>query len=555
MDRSRTWSCFNITLRDNNIAKLQDSSLLDTLIVGGGMGGAATAAALASHGAKIGLIDQGDFGGYTSQESSNLIWGGIKYLESMEFSLVSHLCASRNHLLAAYPATVREIRFFTGVERGFRHNRLTLLSGAWLYWLFGRCKTKRPRLLTRRDMAREEPVIDTRTLTGGFEYSDGYLIDNDTRFTFGFVRRALDYGALAANYVGVQAARRDRAAGIWEIGVIDHLSQRRFNLRARTLINATGPFADTFGALAGQSSDHEIVLSKGIHLLVPRISASRRVLTFFADDGRLFFVIPMGTRSCIGTTDTRVTEHPARVEEADREFVLRNINKKLKLAKPLVPQDIIAERCGVRPLVVPKATGIARDVEWTSLSRRHVIEVRPSEGYAAILGGKLTDCVNIGEEMIRHMASLGISLTGDSFRWYGEAPKLVRMEFLRQASLNRLDELTSPQSSEPLSNRLWRRYGLNAFNILEDIRQDPAMAEVIIKGTEYIRGELYHAAKFEMVATLEDFLRRRSKIALIERRETIRHAPGLKEAAEILFGSDAERQIAAYFIGDGISNH
>ena len=107
--------------------------------------------------------------------------------------------------------------------------------------------------------------------------------------------------------------------------------------------------------------------------------------------------------------------------------------------------------------------------------------------------------------------------------------------------------MTSPESSEPLSSRLWRRYGESALRLLEDIRADPSMAEVLIKGTEYIRGELYHAARREMITKLDDFLRRRSKIALIARTETIRNAPGLFEACRILFGDEAEAKFIEYF--------
>jgi len=110
-----------------------------------------------------------------------------------------------------------------------------------------------------------------------------------------------------------------------------------------------------------------------------------------------------------------------------------------------------------------------------------------------------------------------------------------------------LDDLTSPESSEPLSTRLWRRYGESALRLLEDIRAEPAMAEVLIAGAEYIRGELYHAARREMITKLEDFLRRRSKIALIARKETIQRAPGLFEACRILFGQHAEQKFIEYF--------
>ena len=85
----------------------------DVLIIGGGINGAVAAAALASHGVKTALIDQRDFAGCTSQQSSNLVWGGIKYLETLEFGLVRQLCVSRNQLLQNYPSAVQEIRFLT----------------------------------------------------------------------------------------------------------------------------------------------------------------------------------------------------------------------------------------------------------------------------------------------------------------------------------------------------------------------------------------------------------------------------------------------------------
>ena len=107
--------------------------------------------------------------------------------------------------------------------------------------------------------------------------------------------------------------------------------------------------------------------------------------------------------------------------------------------------------------------------------------------------------------------------------------------------------MTSPHASEKLSTRLWRRYGSEALGLLEAIRRDPRMAEVIIETSEYIRCELDEAARREMVVKLDDFLRRRSKIALVVRRAEIRAAPGLREACRILFGDDAEAKMREYF--------
>jgi glycerol-3-phosphate dehydrogenase len=110
-----------------------------------------------------------------------------------------------------------------------------------------------------------------------------------------------------------------------------------------------------------------------------------------------------------------------------------------------------------------------------------------------------------------------------------------------------LDALTSPLSSEPISRRLWRRYGYAALAMLEAIRADPSQAEVLIEQTEYLRCELEHAARHEMVTRLDDFLRRRSKIALVVSREQLKNARGLDEACRILFGDHAAERLHEYF--------
>ena len=111
----------------------------------------------------------------------------------------------------------------------------------------------------------------------------------------------------------------------------------------------------------------------------------------------------------------------------------------------------------------------------------------------------------------------------------------------------KLDDLTSSGSSEVLSSRLWRRYGVEALEILENIREDPKMAEPLIEGTDYIRCELTQAARKEMIVTLEDFLRRRSKLALVARHEDLKQSQGIKDACQILFGEDATKRWNEYF--------
>lgn len=529
-------------LRQTNIDKLASNDF-DVCIVGGGINGAVSAAALSARGVRVALVDRRDFAGETSQQSSNLAWGGIKYMETFEFGLVRSLCLARNRLIRSYPSTVQEIGFFMTHPRRFRWPRWMVWLGTWLYWFIGGCFTKRPRLLSRREIEADEPIIDVTDASGGIEYADAYLHDNDARFVFNFVRSALSNGCVAANYIEVVSG--ERIGDEWRLTLRDVLDGREFSLTARGLVNACGPFADELNARLSVTTLHRHALSKGIHLIVRRLTPSRRVLTFFADDGRLFFVIPMGPRTCIGTTDTRVEHAGVGVTDEDRRFVLENINKRLRLSAPLTESDVIAERCGVRPLAVKVGAGVEQKKDWMQLSRRHAIEV--SGHVVSIFGGKLTDCLNVGEEVSEHIRGLGIAIPYPDRRWFGEPPLETRDEFFHQAKLMNLDALTSPTSSEPLSTRLWRRYGAQAIGLLENIRQDPGAASLLIEHAEYIRCEIEQAARREMITKLEDFLRRRSKIALVISREQLKNAAGLHEACAILFGDQAATKYAEYF--------
>ena len=533
-----------VSLRATNLDKL-DGGTFDVLVVGAGINGAVSAAALASRGARVALVDRGDFAGFTSQESSNLVWGGFKYLENYELPLVRKLSMSRNRLMRTYPANVQEIGFLAALGTTAPFPPALASAGAFAYWAIGNFKTNAPRPLSAESIERLEPVIDTTSVRGGVEYADAYLKDNDARFVFGFVRSAMDVGAVAANYVELMGARRHRSR--WRAELRDVESGRELHLDAKLVVNAAGPFIDDLNRSWQLRTNHRIVYSKGIHLVVDQLTPNPRVLAFFDDTRRLFYVIPMGTRSVIGTTDTRVDSPFSEVTQEDRSFLLEQINDRLDLATPLTADDVIAERCGVRPLVVENDGDDRRDVDWTSLSRKHEIEVDHERQVVSIFGGKLTDCLNVGEEVAAAVQAAGLRLERDRGRWFGEPGRESHREFYRQARGIRLDDMRDKPDVEPLSDRLWRRYGRRAFDMLDDIREDPQMAEDIMGSADYLRVELHHTAGNEMVTRLDDFLRRRSKISLVVRDDEVRNSSGLREVAEILFGADADLRLQQHF--------
>ena len=529
-----------MNLRDTNLTQLS-AQTYDVLVVGAGINGAVSAAALSKKGLSVAVIDKGDFAGETSSHSSNLAWGGIKYLESHEYLLVNKLCKSRNHLMQSYPSTVQEIRFLTTLQKGFRFPALFVYLGTLLYWIMGRFFTRFPEFLSSAAIEAREPVIDTSNAQGGFEYSDAFLHDNDARFVFNFIRGAMDNGAVVTNYVSAQDAQF--TDNIWHVAAKDEISGEPIAIKAKSVINACGPFADAFNAELENKTEHHHVFSKGVHLIVNKLTKVDKVLAFFASDGRLFFVIPMGQKTCIGTTDDKVDSPNPVVTDADRHFILDNVNALLNLDQPLTMADVISERCGVRPLAVKGNSGSS---DWVQLSRKHAVDVNTPKRLVSIFGGKLTDCINVGNEIADTIAAFDMPLPNPHAKWYGESSDAHKQTFLDRAELINLDALTPVYSSELLSTRLWRRYDINALQIIDEIQRDPQQAEQLMHNAEYIRAELHYAARREMITKLDDFLRRRSKIAMVLRSSEILSSPGLLEACEILFGEQAEAKLAEY---------
>jgi glycerol-3-phosphate dehydrogenase len=348
-----------------------------------------------------------------------------------------------------------------------------------------------------------------------------------------FVRAALDRGATAVNYAAVTDAERQPSG--WRLGVVDSVAGERIEVRARVLVNAAGPFVDQLNRSWDVTTEHRIVYSKGIHLIVPRLTDSERVLAFFDDTERLFYVIPMADRSVIGTTDTRTEDPSEGVTDADRAFLLEQINARLDLPQPLTTDDVVSERCGVRPLVVTVGRDQAEldDSDWTSLSRRHEIEVDVDRSIVTIFGGKLTDCLNVGEEVTAAAAELGLTL-GPEATWFGETGVADRQAFLRRAAASGLDRAPVMEREATVADLLWRRHGPAAQLVVDAMASDPAAGDEVMVGTDLLRGELNLYADREMVVELDDLLRRRTKLALVRRPEELADDPGMKEVRDAL---------------------
>ena len=499
----------------------------DALIVGGGINGAVSALALAAHGLNVALIESEDFGSGVSQESSNLVWGGFKYLQTYELGLVAGLCRSRNLLARSYASQLREIRFLAALGPTSPYSPTYAALGAHAYWALGRFATGRPRRLSRSALSTAEPAVDADGVRGAVEYSDYLLVDNDARFVLQLLLDAIENGAVAVSRMRLDGA--ERAGSGWRTEVTDRLTGSSHTVSAGVLVNAAGPRAAEVAELAGARLKSALCFSKGAHIVVPRVSDSGRILAFFDDDQRLFYVIPMGHRSLIGTTDTRVDSAEVAVTHDDQDFLLEQANARLRLPRPLGDDDVIAYRCGVRPLVVSEGEDTDRD--WTELSRRHSVEADRRRGTIAILGGKLSDCLNVGDEVVAAARRCGLEPAVGDRVWYGEPPEGVRARFHRSAARTGIDELAAA--------RLWRRHGRRALEVTDLVEESPELREPLSDLVECSAAEVMVMARHEHILSMADFLRRRTMLAMLETAETLESDPGVERASSLLFGSAA----------------
>lgn len=476
----------------------------DAVVVGAGINGAVSAAALSSRGLKVLLLDQGDIASLTSQQSSNLVWGGIKYLQSYEFWLVFKLCLARARLTKNYPNRIRKIGFLAALGPNAPFGPTLARFGTLFYWAIGLFTTPAPRTFDRSSTIALEPKMAQKELRGSVRYFDCLLPDNDSRFVWDFARKAISFGAEVHNYLRLESAVEH--SGLWSLQLTDQRTGGRFEVTSRSVVNAAGPLVSSVLHSSSIAANTGVIFSKGIHLVVPKLTEDDRVLAFWDEQKRLFYVIPMGDRSVIGTTDTRVTDPFAPVTDEDREFVLRQINLSMNLDNPLTKDSIIAERCGVRSLVVGKNQSAASD-DWHKLSRKHVIEVNAEKRFLSIFGGKLTDCLNVGNEVVAHFKKMGFEL-GRSQKWFGEDVGVMSEDFLTAVKA----ASSYPESSERVATGVWRRHGSKAPAI---VAASTDGLEEVFEGTGITFTELAFVTRDEKVVYAEDLLRRRLPIAML----------------------------------------
>jgi len=476
----------------------------DLLVIGGGINGAGIARDAAMRGLRTILVEQNDLASGTSSRSSRLIHGGLRYLEHGEFGLVMEANRERRTLQRIAPHLVWPLPFVFPIHKGDRISRWQLAAGMLLYDMLALFRNVRPhRLLGKRGMLEAEPMLRDRGLLGGARYFDAQC--DDARLVIATARSAIYHGALVANYVAV--AGLERTAGrVVGAQLEDRLTGERSVVRASVVVNATGPWADRVRRLEDAGAAPLLQPTKGIHVVVERARLDHREAVAFTSpiDGRVMFVLPWGSLSYIGTTDTDTVDPPddLSISADDIVYLLRSTNARFPSAR-LGIEDVRVAWAGLRPLVLDRDRRHA-----SSRPREHAI-VQGSGGMLTVVGGKLTTYRSMSAEVVdqamrelRHrdgrQRHAGARTDEDPLPG-GEAADLSQF---RERGL---DLGISPESV----NHLLRHYGTEAAGIFNLAGADRRLLRPLLEPHPAIEAEVIHAVRRELAQTVEDVLVRR----------------------------------------------
>jgi len=510
----------------------------DILVVGGGVTGAGVALDAAARGLKVALVERGDFASGTSSKSSKLVHGGLRYLQQKEYRLVYENLHERQRLLENAPHLVRPLPFLIPLfgKSGAVNKTVAKAyrTALWLYDITGGVRIgKRHQRVTKDEALGHLPTLRTELLAAAFLYYDAQA--DDARLTLAILRTAADHGAVIANYAPVASMTTGGANGTVDGAVLADGTR----IRASVVVNATGVWVDDLREMAEGRHPDSIRPAKGIHITVPaeKLPCDIAAVVPVPKDRRSIFVVPWGTHTYVGTTDTDYTgdlEHPECTKD-DVQYVLDAIN--VFVNRPLTHGDVTATWAGLRPLV--KNEGSVRTAD---LSRRHNVLVSDS-GLVTIQGGKLTTYRKMAEDTI----DVAAKRLGRRVRRASTAKLRLRgadgFERLHQADGDRFgfDHATF--------EHLLRRYGSDVRTIAAMVEADPTLGKPLLPHLPYLRAEAVYAARYEMAHTLEDVLSRRTRSLLLERDATDEAA---EEVAALVAGelgwdeAEQARQVASF---------
>ena len=374
---------FSITDRKRYIKKARKKRF-DLVIIGGGVTGAGIALDAITRGMSVCLIEKNDFASGTSNKSTKLVHGGLRYLKQMEIGLVKESGTERAIVHKLAPHLVVPEKMLLPLIEGGQYGKFLTSIGLKVYDLLANVEDDDKRqMLTKEETLKREPILDETKVLGGGYYAE-YRTD-DARLTIELLKKAGGFGAICLNYCEMQDFVYDYKGRITAVKAKDHNSGTAFEIEARTFVSAAGPWVDQLRAKDESMNNKHLHLTKGVHLVFERKKLPvHQSLYFDVPDGRMIFAIPRGRVTYVGTTDTNYSGDLDRVvaTKQDSNYLLDAVNNTFPDIH-LTEADIESSWAGLRPLIHED------EKDPSELSRKDEIFISES-GLISIAGGKLT---------------------------------------------------------------------------------------------------------------------------------------------------------------------
>ncbi|WP_323373544.1 glycerol-3-phosphate dehydrogenase/oxidase [Plantactinospora alkalitolerans] len=519
----------------------------DVLVIGGGVTGAGAALDAASRGLKVALVEARDYASGTSSRSSKLIHGGLRYLEQLEFGLVHEALTERGLLATRLaPHLVRPVPILVPLPPGAGP---TALPGrAWRRSYYGAGVAAYDafagvfgggrgmplhRHLSREGARRMFPSLRADAIAGAIRYYDGQV--DDARLVVTLARTAASLGAAmvtSARVVGLtRQAREVTGVRVRDMEAPPGAPDAEFEVRARTVIAATGVWSDDMAELLGDVGVRRglrVRASKGVHVVVPRSAITGEAGLILRTPSSVLFVIPWGGHWIIGTTDTdwRLDRaHPA-ASARDIDYLLDQVNTVLD--RPLSTDDIEGVYAGLRPLLSGEADSTSK------LSREHAV-YEPMLGLLLVAGGKYTTyrvmAADVVDRAARRLGGVRPSRTGDL--------PLLGADGYGALWRDRADLARRHGIQAGVVEHLLERYGNLTTSLLGMVDADPLLGSPLAGAPEYLAAEVAYAARAEGALHLDDVLTRRTRISFETPHRGVESAGQAAEIMGRVLGWDA----------------
>ncbi|AXV42517.1 glycerol-3-phosphate dehydrogenase/oxidase [Staphylococcus warneri] len=496
------------TLKRDHIKRNLKNEEYDVVIIGGGITGAGIALDASNRGMKVALVEMQDFAQGTSSRSTKLVHGGLRYLKQLQVGVVAETGKERAIVYENGPHVTTPEWMLLPMHKGGTFGKFTTAIGLTMYdRLAGVKKSERKKMLSKQDTINKEPLVKQDGLKGGGYYVE-YRTD-DARLTIEVMKKAAEKGAEIINYTKSEHFTYDSNKKVNGIEVVDMIDNETYPIKAKKVINASGPWVDEVRSGDYARNNKQLRLTKGVHVVIDQSKFPLQQAVYFdtEKDGRMIFAIPREGKAYVGTTDTFYDNEKATplTTQEDRDYLIDAINYMFPTVD-VKDEDIESTWAGVRPLILEEGK------DPSEISRKDEVWEGES-GLLTIAGGKLTGYRHMALEIVDLLAKRLKKEYGLTFKPC--ATKELKISggdvggsknfdhFVKQ----KVDAAKGFGIDEDVAYRLASKYGSNVddlFNIAQTAQYHTSQLPLEI----YV--ELIYGIQQEMVFKPTDFLVRRS---------------------------------------------